>query len=367
MGIVKPPSKKEALTVKSKRVGGTRSMHLTFGAPRFARPLVRHAQPELSRDAKRRLKWFDHYREHGNVSLTCRYFGISRQTFYRWKRRFRPHALQTLENRSCVPRRRRLPTWTTDQALAVQALREACPERWGKAKLQILLSEEGVALSVSMVGRILGSLKRRGALHEPPLRRKIARFRSHPRPYAIRKPRDYQVQFPGDLVQLDTVEIHPLPGKVLKHFTAHDVVSRWDVLDLHERATAHTAAQALDVLQERMPFPIRAIQIDGGSEFMAEFEEACKDRNIQLFVLPPRSPKLNGAVERANRTHRDEFYACTAMRPSVAQLAPRLLAWEQRYNTVRPHQALGYLTPLKFLLRYHPDSIRPGTKVSPMS
>ena len=342
-------------------------MHLVSGVPRGALALTKWAQPELSREAHKRLKWLDHYRQHGNISLTCRYFGISRQTFYRWKRRFQPSALQSLENRSCVPRRRRRPTWTTDQVLAVQELRETSPERWGKAKLQVLLADQGLVLSVSMVGRILRYLTRRGALHEPPLKRKVARFRSHLRPYAIRKPRDYQVQLPGDLIQLDTVEIHPLPGKILKHFTAHDVVSRWDVLDLHERATAKTAAQALDAVLARMPFPIRAIQIDGGSEFMAEFEQACQARGIRLFVLPPRSPKLNGAVERANRTHRDEFYSCTALRPSVAQLAPRLLSWEHRYNTVRPHQALGYLTPAKFLLRYHPDSIRPGTELSPMS
>ena len=51
-----------------------------------------------------------------------------------------------------------------------------------------------------------------------------------------------------------------------------------------------------------MPFPIRAVQVDGGSEFAAEFEQACQQRGWHLFVLPPRSPKLNGAVERANRT-----------------------------------------------------------------
>jgi putative transposase len=35
-------------------------------------------------------------------------------------------------------------------------------------------------------------------------------------------------------------------------------------------------------------------------------------RRLHLFVLPPRSPKLNGAVERANRTHTEEFYQITA-------------------------------------------------------
>jgi len=60
-----------------------------------------------------------------------------------------------------------------------------------------------------------------------------------------------------------------------------------------------------------MPFTIRAIQVDGGSEFKAVFEEECLRRDIKLFVLPPRSPKLNGCVERAHRAHTEEFYEVT--------------------------------------------------------
>jgi len=61
-------------------------------------------------------------------------------------------------------------------------------------------------------------------------------------------------------------------------------------------------AQFLDALLERMPFPVRALQVDGGSEFATEFEQACQARQIPWFVLPPRSPKFNGHVERAHRT-----------------------------------------------------------------
>ena len=60
---------------------------------------------------------------------------------------------------------------------------------------------------------------------------------------------------------------------------------------------------------ERMQFPVKAIQVDGDSEFQAESEHACGERDIRLFVLPPRSPKLNGRVERAQRTHKEESYA----------------------------------------------------------
>jgi transposase InsO family protein len=102
-------------------------------------------------------------------------------------------------------------------------------------------------------------------------------------------------------------------------------------------------------LQHRMPFPIRALQVDGGSEFTAEFEEACQQRGLHRFVLPPRSPKLNGAVEPANRTHTEEFYQVTPCSLEMKKLNRELRRWEKIYNTVRPHQALGYLTPQQFL------------------
>src|SRR5690606_29518072 len=126
----------------------------------------------------------------------------------------------------------------------------------------------------------------------------------HPRPYAVRKPKDVQPTQPGDLVQLDTMQLRPLPGVVRYHFTAVDVVSRWNVLGVRATASATTAEAFLTELLARMPFPVRAVQVDGGSEFMADFEQACQARGLALYVLPPRSPKLNGHVERAHRTHR---------------------------------------------------------------
>ena len=88
---------------------------------------------------------------------------------------------------------------------------------------------------------------------------------------------------------------------------------------------------------------------------MATFEQACQTRGIRLFVLPPHSPKLNGCVERANRTHTEEFWECYDGDLDVANARVALLAWEHRNNTVRPHQALGYLTPQQFLQRSYPS------------
>jgi transposase InsO family protein len=293
----------------------------------------------------------DFYRTHAwNAALTCRRFGISRQTFYRWKRRFDHHRLASLEGRSHRPHRLRQPTWSPELAERVLALRKQYP-RWGKDKLAVLLRREKRWVSTSMVGRILMRLKRQGALHEPPrpATAQRARRKLRHRPWATRKPPHWRIEQPGDLVEIDTKELRPARGVILKHFSARDVISRWDVIEVHTRATSLAAARFLDVLLERMPFRIAALQVDGGSEFAAEFELACQQREVPLFVLPPRSPKLNGAVERAHRTHNEEFYQVTPESWSVPALNRQLQAWEQTYNCVRPHQALGYLTPQQFV------------------
>jgi putative transposase len=310
---------------------------------------AREAAPALSRDGRRRLAMLDWHRTHGrNVSLTARHFGVGRSTVYRWLRRFDRLHLESLEDRGSVPRRRRRPTWTVDHLRAVKAIRERYP-RWGKDKLVVLLRREGIRLSTSMVGRILRRLLRAGDLREPVRRRMSVRQRRWQRPYAIRRPADWPVERPGDLVELDTLDIRPLPDRVWKQFTARDLVSRWDTVELGRRATAQAAAAVLDRLAERMPFPVRAISIDNGSEFMAEFETACQTRGIRLFVLPPRSPKLHGAVERANRTHTEEFYEVTDAEPDLEAFQAELRAWEIVYNTIRPHQSLGQRTPAEYL------------------
>ena len=303
----------------------------------------------LSPRARARLAMIDWHRAHGaNVARTARHFGFSRPTVYRWLARYDRFRLKTLEDRPSRPVRRRRPTWTLAQLTAVRRLRAQYP-RWGKDKLAVLLRREGLALSVSMVGRILDRLRRTGELRDPTGRRMRARKRAWQRPHAVRKPAGFVAARPGDLVQLDTLDVRPLPGLVLKQFTARDVVSRWDVLELRGTASARSAVAILDALADRMPFGVRALSVDNGSEFMAEFEQACAERGIALLTLPPRSPKLNGSVERANRTHTEEFYEVTDAEATLADLRPALLAWETTYNTIRPHQALGYLTPAEYL------------------
>src|SRR3972149_5728648 len=196
-----------------------------------------------------------------------------------------PGGLETVSPR---PRHARTPTWTKELENAVLELRQLTPG-WGKDKLVVLLRDQGWQCSTSMVGRILRRLKRNGRLVEAPGADPWHPRRPFLRPYGVRKPKEYLADRPGAIVQVDTAHVSLFSGFHFKHFTAGDVCARWQVLEAHGRATAHAAAGFLDTILERMPFPVRAIQVDGGSEFMAQFEAACRARGVKLFGLPPRS------------------------------------------------------------------------------
>ena len=158
----------------------------------------------------------------------------------------------------------------------------------------------------------------------------------------------YEVKAPGDLVEVDTLTIKLLPNQVRYQFSARDVISKWDGIRVYSRQTSFCAANFLEYLQRRYPFKIRAIQIDGGAEWKKDFEEACEEMEILLFVLPPRSPRLKGCVERANRTHREEFYELEEIELGLNEHNKQLERWEYTYNYIRPHQGIDYLTPNEY-------------------
>jgi transposase len=231
--------------------------------------LARHAYPNLSQKELDRLRAIRLWRQTKDARLVCETFGIGRATLYRLIQRFDPKDLSSLKEHSRRPRRLRKPTWSHELIIAVKALRRQYP-RWGKEKLSVLLAARGWDVSVSTVGRILQYLKARGDIVEH-RRRAISTKRRMQRPYAVRKPKDYIPVCPGDLVQVDTLDIRPVAGVVLKQFTARDVISKWDVIEARYRATAYTAKEFVNTLQRRMPFPIKAIQVDGDSALLRRF------------------------------------------------------------------------------------------------
>ena len=261
--------------------------------------------------------------------------GLSRASYYRWKGRLKDEGLTGLKPRSKRPQRLR-----------------------GRWPIWLSLRRAGYTLSERTVGRILAYLEGQGRIE------RVASFlararrgksqRRAPRPYAQRRPPGYEARAPGDLVQIDTLSVSLGPGEEVKHFCAVELSTRLAWAAVHRRATAQTAAGFLRELVDRSPFPLRAVRVDGGSEFMAAFEEGGQALGIRLFVLPPRSPKLNGHVGM-QRTFRDGF--CRPLPTTIGEIQAELEDYLAYYNGHRPHMALEGLAPLEFLAKLQAESV----------
>jgi putative transposase len=285
-------------------------------------------------------RWRQAMRDGLSSARAAQAIGVPRATLYRWEGRAEP--------RSRRPRRVRQKSWGSALIGAVERLRLDYP-MWGKAKLGPLLRQQGFTVSDATVGRIIASLVERGVVQPAPrLRRRPPRW-APKRRFAVRLPRDLKPDKPGGLVQIDTLFVNIAPDKAIKHFTAYDPIAKWTVGKAFNRATAAAAAIFLDKVIAEMPFPIEAIQVDGGSEFKAEFEQACQAKRIRLYELPPKRPQINGAVERCNGSWRYEFYATYELPRSVEDLNPILDSFQHLYNYHRPHGALAGRTPAEYL------------------
>ncbi len=274
---------------------------------------------------------------------------ISKSQYYRWRNAYKRHGLGGLEDRSKRPNKIRTPSWSNDLELLVLSLRRKNP-MWGKTKIHAVLKRDhSIKTSESTIGRIITKYIKQGKIQPVDFyfKRKFKRARSFNN-HAQRWQRGMKAKSPGELLQIDHMSLSPMSDVNIKHFKAVCPVTKITTEQAYRSATSTIASQFLDHVMQTLPFPVHSIQVDGGSEFMGEFEEKCKSLGIPLYVLPPRSPEYNGNVERGNSTVKYEFYAHYLGSFTLAQLRFNLQKYVQSYNSYRPHQALQNLTPLQY-------------------
>ncbi len=167
----------------------------------------------------------------------------------------------------------------------------------------MLLKREGITLSAKSIDRVSARLKARGVLRESLRPRKAARWRQE----RLRRPQGLPVERPGALVQLDSKQVS-LGGKVVFQFGAVDCFTRKRVVALTPRLTCQQGASFLERVIATFPFPVAAIQSDGGSEFLGVFGPAVQQLGLVHYFNRPNYPQGNGRVERAFRTDEEEFY-----------------------------------------------------------
>ena len=297
---------------------------------------------KLTERAKYKIKVLDWHRFHGsNTSLTARHFGIGRMTLYRWLKRFRHCGIIGLNEYSRRPKNVRKPTTAWDIMSRTVQLRKQYPV-WSKHKLKVLLEREGLKVSASTIGRIL---KRRGLINRKVFQK---RRKAALRPKA-RFPRGLRIFEPGQMIQMDTKHIMLPGGKRFYQFTAIDLMGKRKVMRVYSSESSRNGAKFLEECLIGFPFPVKAIQTDNGSTFQKEFDKLCQIKGIPHYFIYPRTPKQNTYVEISHEADKREFYQQGNVCSLLPAMQRKIKEWEDVWNNVRPHQALGQLTPSEYL------------------
>lgn len=238
--------------------------------------------------------------------IICEFIGISRATYYRYKKVI-INLRRNIYPVSKAPRNKRQSMFCESVRQLVLQIRRANPT-YDKNKIAVILNRDyQLALSESTVGRIIKSFMQRGLIQtslSAPRQKGKRRFKGHAKKWSY----DLKPSKPGEMVQIDHMTVTNNQCAV-KHFQAWDPISKYIDANVYSNATSKLAKNFLEQLIKNAPFKIASVQVDGGSEFMKDFEQACKRKRIKLYVLPPKRPQYNGGVERGNRIFREEFYA----------------------------------------------------------
>jgi len=312
---------------------------------------------KLSNKAILRLKWIIYYytKANYNVSLTCRYFNISRKTFYKWFNRFSETNLSSLEDESKAPLHVRQKEYTPLQYERIVLLRKEYI-KYGKFKLlhkykrKYPLDKNISSWKIQCIIQIAGVYYK--ATKNTRIQAKRRRAQAKKRITELKKkPRN------GFLIGLDSI-VKYWNNKKVYIITAIDTYAKVAYARMYNSHSSITTKDFLYRLNYLLDGNIKNIQTDNGSEFQKHFKTACKELNIQQYYSRVRTPKDNAVCERFNRTLNEEFIQLGNMTTDINIFNQKLTEWLVEYNFERPHQSLDYLTPIEFTQKY--------TKVLPM-
>jgi transposase InsO family protein len=282
--------------------------------------------------------------------------GVSRQTAYKWLRRFREEGVAGLEDRSSRPHRiASTPPWVV---ASITALRR--DRRWGPHRIGF---ELGMARSTVYAVLCRQDLNRLEVIDR--VTRQVIR---------------YERDHPGELIHVDVKKLGRIPdgggwrltgrGEGYRDTAAHKRRRLgYDCLHLavddHSRVLfarfepdetgdtcARFIADAIDWFADQ-GVTVQRVMTDNawGYTHARAFAQALTDRDARHLRIRPRRPQTNGKAERLNRTILEEFaYAQPWFNNQTRQDA--LTAWVDSYNRRRPHTALDGASPMDVLVNH---------------
>ncbi len=294
--------------------------------------------------ARIRLAWFRKAEELGTVVAACRYYGIPRSEYYYWHSRWLASGkqLRSLYDQSRAPKSH---SQDMDPELIGLIVQLRLGLGYGETKLAVILKRDyGVTLSCHGIGNVL----RRAGLTTPKLRKRRTQRRLNDYPYS-----------PGEVGQMD-----------VKHWKR--AAYQYDIIDCATRIKYKrlypgvNPAYTVDFLEHAVrffspAFSFQTIQTDNGMEFVYDQLPQTKEQTttaMQRWLtanginhgrIPPRSPHLNGRIERSHGVDKNRYKRLTTNSHNKAELQEFLVEDCLDYNFYRPHSMLHMLTPVEYL------------------
>jgi hypothetical protein len=324
--------------------------HLRYVFPRFKpgynramKTLISSLKYESSDPAQFRFHVLEHGVKYGVASAVSA-FGVSRRSYFRWKKQLSTRArLADLVPISTRPKRTRRMIVDDRLVLFIKELRNEYG-RVGKNKLKVLLDAYASSLGIPSYspGKIGKIVKRYNYFFEKTKHTKRLRFQRERVKYAPK------IVTPGYL-EIDCVHVIVSSQKII-FVTIIDLATKIAYAEAVKTASAINTANTLTHFISLHKIHVHTIQSDNGSEFLGEFHSYVEGLGIKHLFSYPRSPRINGVIERFNRTFQEEHvertreYWCDP--ETATEKLTKYLEW---YNFVRPHASLNYQTPMAAL------------------
>lgn len=285
---------------------------------------------------RKKLAVLEYARGIGSNAKAWREYEIPKSTFYLWKKAYEKEGIAGLKRKKPVAYNhpKQIQSEVIERVLQIRRLYQLGPERI----MWYLERYHGISISDSSVYRILA---RNGLNRLPETATRRALYTKR-----------YAKTVPGHHIQVDVkfLTLEDDEGyKVRRYqYTAIDDATRVRALQIYRKHNQQCAIQFINYVIEKFPFRINTIRTDRGHEFQAKFHWHVEDQGMKHVYIKPRSPQLNGKVERSHRTDQEEFYQLLTYTDDV-DLNRKLEAWEKFYNFDRPHGAFAGKTSYEVL------------------
>ncbi len=309
---------------------------------KYTMPFVSKVSPSLSKKAQMRLKWMDYIDRNHSIPQCARHFDYPYRTVKYWRDRYNRYKLSSLEDRSKCPKQVRKSRISDEMKSLILEVRMYTLPGSGKVTIQKYLEKiEGVYVGQSRIQKVI----EQAGLKREKKPRKLSVVRKN-RKHMYTVPKRY-LSIPGGLVYLDVKHLK-FGREKWYQFTAIDHATRILGLKLFKRINSKSTVEFFNVLQEKFPFQkIHYVGTDNGSEFLGEFEDYLEELGVQHVFSSPSSPKQNPFVERVIRTVIEQQYKIYGLEDTPQLQETALQEYCVKYNNIRPHHSLNYLTPME--------------------